>query len=348
MERKPIIIAGPCSAESEKQTLDSALAIAQCGIKSFRAGLWKPRTRPGTFEGVGKKGLKWLEKARSLTGMEMLTEVASREHLICAVEGGIDGVWLGARTVANPFAVQEIADTIKELGCKHIKVWVKNPVNPDVELWIGAIERIIESGVKFTGAIHRGFGSYKTGLYRNPPQWSIPIELKRRMHEIILLHDPSHTAGKAELIAPLSQQALDLCFDGLMIETHSNPNEALSDAKQQITPAELATLLNSLTIKIPGHDSYSLQTLRAEIDSLDTQIVELLAKRIEVCQEIGEYKVRENMPIVSRERYALLLEHILQQGQCLNLDGNFLRKMFSLIHEYSVNTQLSISKQQKN
>lgn len=335
-----MIIAGPCSAESEEQVIATAKDLAALGITHFRAGLWKPRTHPGCFEGVGADGLKWLRKARALTGMKIYTEVACREHLLCAIKGGIDGIWIGARTTANPFAVQEIADTLKQTSPSDLEIWVKNPVNPDIELWIGAIERILRATGKEVGAIHRGFSSYNSGKYRNPPHWAIPIELKRRMPDLKILHDPSHTGGNKDLIPYLAGAAMNLCFDGLMIEVHKNPDNALSDARQQLTPSELADLLNHLDTKQECVINDSMSMLRNDIDAIDAQLVALLGQRMDVCRNIGLLKAEHHIPVVHRERYASLLKKIKQLGIDNGLNEDFLTKIFSTIHEESVKEQL--------
>ncbi len=341
IQENPLIIAGPCSAESEEQVLTTAKELAAGGVKIYRAGLWKPRTRPGSFEGVGAVGLPWLQRVKQETGMKVLTEVATREHVEAAVNAGLDGIWIGARTTANPFAVQEIADTIQEMNA-DIAVLVKNPVNPDLELWIGALERLSGCGITRLAAIHRGFSDYVTGVYRNPPHWAIPIELKRRIPTLPIFHDPSHTGGKANLIASLCREAMDLCFDGLMVESHINPSVAVSDAAQQITPAELLDIVATLKPRdLPGNSS-QLQLLREKIDSLDLELVHILAKRMDVCKEIGEYKKQNNMSVVQKERYAVLLSDKIATGEALGLDPKLLKRLFSIIHESSVDLQLKL------
>lgn len=334
-------MAGPCSAENEAQTVNTAIAIKQrCpGVKYYRAGLWKPRTRPGSFEGIGAQALKWMRKARQATGMKILTEVASREHVFCAINGGIDAIWIGARTTSNPFAIQEIADSLKEINACNIEVWIKNPINPDIDLWLGAIERFSKAGINNIGAIHRGFSNYAGGIYRNPPHWAIPIELKRRLPWLTLLHDPSHTSGNSAMVQQLANEAMNLCFDGLMIETHLNPSDALSDAVQQITPAQLHDILIGLHKK-NNISSDTLNTFRNEIDALDSDLVAILAKRMEISRQIGKYKANEGMPVINRERYSRLLSDLIKLGENQQLDKDFLKKIFSIIHEESVATQL--------
>ena len=270
--QRPIVIAGPCSAESEEQVLETARGLASKGIKIFRAGIWKPRTKPGGFEGIGVPGLAWLKKVKEETGMYVMTEVATKDHVFEALKAGVDMLWIGARTTVNPFAVQEIADALKGVD---IPVLVKNPVNPDLELWIGAFERLYGAGLRRLAAIHRGFSSYDKKIYRNLPLWHIPIELRRRMPSLPIFCDPSHMGGTRELVAPLSQQAMDLSFDGLMIESHCNPDNALSDAKQQITPDVLDYVLNVLVIRESNQTTENLTALRRQIDGIDEQLLEL-------------------------------------------------------------------------
>ena len=272
--RRPLVIAGPCSAETEEQVLDTARSLAAEGIRICRAGLWKPRTKPGGFEGVGEAGIAWLQRVKRETGMYTSTEVATREHVATALKGGVDLLWIGARTAANPFAMQEIADALRGTD---VPVLVKNPVSPDLELWIGAIERIYNAGIRRIGAIHRGFTSIDKSLYRNHPMWAIPIELHRRLPRLPIFCDPSHIGGKRELIAPLSQQAMDLGFDGLIIEAHCSPDCAWSDKAQQVTPEALAYIIRNLVIRDESITTESLTELRSQIDKLDDQQLELLA-----------------------------------------------------------------------
>ncbi len=267
---RPIIISGPCSAETEEQVLETAKGLARAGVKIFRAGIWKPRTKPGGFEGVGVPGLAWLNKVRETTGMKVATEVANRGHVEAALEYGMDLLWIGARTSANPFAMQEIADVLREAG-KDIPVLVKNPVNPDLELWIGALERLYNAGITRLGVIHRGFSTYGRQIYRNNPQWRIPLELRRRYPDLPIICDPSHIGGKRELIASLSQQALDMGFDGLIIESHCDPDCAWSDKSQQITPEVLGVILDNLVFRDAPVPTDSLVHLRRQIDQLDNE-----------------------------------------------------------------------------
>ena len=294
-DKRPVIIAGPCSAESREQVLNTAQSLASKGIRIFRAGIWKPRTKPGGFEGVGAVGLPWLKEVKEKTGMLTSTEVATPYHVFEAIKAGIDILWIGARTVANPFAMQELADALKGTD---IPILVKNPVNPDLELWIGAIERIYGAGIRNIGVIHRGFSSYEKKLYRNLPLWHIPIELKRRYPELSMFCDPSHIGGKRELVAPIAQQALDLNFDGLIIESHCDPDHALSDAAQQLTPDVLDYTLSMLVIRDNAQTTEDITVLRKQIDEIDEQLLATLAKRMRISKEIGTYKKEHNMPIL--------------------------------------------------
>ena len=342
----PIIIAGPCSAESEQQTLSTARALAEGGIKIFRAGVWKPRTKPGGFEGKGSQALEWLRKVREETGMMISTEIANHGHLQEALDAGLDAIWIGARTSANPFAVQEIADTLASLSDEEkdrITILIKNPVNPDLELWIGAIERIYRSGVRRIGAIHRGFSSYGKHLYRNQPRWAIPIELSRRIPELPIIFDPSHVGGRRDLVASLSQRAVDMNYEGLIIESHCNPDEALSDAAQQVTPAELVSLIRSLTSRSYAEPTENLDQLRRKIDQLDDELLELLAKRMKVSREIGLYKKEHKLPVVQTARYKDLMERRVSDGEKLDMSADFIRALLACIHEESVRQQVELN-----
>lgn len=337
--KEPIIIAGPCSAESEKQVLETARQLAAGGIKIFRAGIWKPRTKPGGFEGVGVEGLAWLRKVKEQTGMLTGTEVASRNHVLAAVAAGVDILWIGARTTASPFAMQEIADALQELG-KDIPVLIKNPVNPDLELWIGAVERIYNAGIRRIGVIHRGFSSYGKHIYRNQPMWALPFEFARRHPEIPVICDPSHITGDHDLVAPLSRQALDMGYDGLIIESHCNPACALSDAKQQLTPEEMVRLSKELTAREKPEGTPELDALRTDIDQIDTELIDLLAKRMEISKKIGEYKKAHNMMVVQLGRHDAIMKSRVDMGERLGLPRLFTGKIMSLIHEESVKRQL--------
>ena len=338
-ENRPMVIAGPCSAETEEQVMTTAKQLVDRGVKIFRAGVWKPRTKPGGFEGVGVEALPWLKAVKKETGMYVATEVATAKHVYECLKAGIDIVWIGARTTANPFAMQEIADALKGVD---IPVLVKNPVNPDLELWIGAMERINNAGLKRIAAIHRGFSSFDKKLYRNLPQWHIPIELRRRLPELPIFCDPSHIGGKRELIASLSQQAMDLGFDGLIVESHCNPDAAWSDAAQQITPDVLDYILNLLVIRKDTHTTESLNELRKQIDECDNDLIQLLAKRMRVCREIGTYKKEHGVNILQTGRYNEILDKRGAQGVLCGMDQDFIKKVFEAIHEESVRQQMEI------
>lgn len=337
--KRPIIIAGPCSAETEEQVMQTATELANRGIRIFRAGIWKPRTKPGGFEGVGEPGLAWLQRVKQETGMYVTTEVATAKHVEAALNASMDMLWIGARTCANPFAMQEIADALAGVD---IPVLVKNPVNPDLELWIGGMERLNNAGVKRMAAIHRGFSSYDKKIYRNLPQWHIPIELRRRIPNLPIFCDPSHIGGKRELIASLSQQAMDLGFDGLIVESHCNPDCAWSDAAQQVTPDVLAYILNLLVIRKEKQSTENLNELRTQIDECDNNIIEILAKRMRICREIGTFKKEHAMTILQTGRYNEILEKRGTQGELCGMSADFVRTIFEAIHGESVRQQMEI------
>ncbi|MBD5202506.1 MAG: bifunctional 3-deoxy-7-phosphoheptulonate synthase/chorismate mutase type II [Bacteroidales bacterium] len=338
---RPLLIAGPCSAESERQVLTTAENLRRnTRVQIFRAGVWKPRTKPGGFEGIGAPALQWLVKARQLTGMPIATEVAVPRHVEATSDCGIDLLWIGARTSADPFAMQELAETIGRL-CPDTPVLVKNPVVADIELWIGAIERLRDAGVKNIGAIHRGFRSLGHEIYRNHPRWSVPLELHRRMPQLPLISDPSHIGGRRDLIAPLAQKAMDMGFDGLIIETHPEPDVALSDKDQQITPHELSQLLDSLQFRSMRHDADEpLREFRLQIDQLDAELLEILSRRMVVSQEIGCYKRRHGIPVVQTERYENVLLSRIASGEGMGMSSEFIGRLFALIHEESIQKQL--------
>lgn len=334
-----MVIAGPCSAETEEQTLTTARQLAQNGIKIFRAGIWKPRTKPGGFEGIGVEGLQWLRRVKNETGMYVATEVATAKHVYEALKYGIDVLWIGARTTANPFAVQEIADALRGVD---IPILIKNPVNPDIELWIGAIERIYNAGLHQLAAVHRGFSSYDKKVYRNQPQWHIPIELHRRLPDLPLFCDPSHIGGKRELIAPLSQQAMDLQFDGLIIESHCAPDNAWSDKAQQLSPEVLDVILRKLVLREMKQTTEDLVDLRREIDSIDNELLELLAKRMRISSEIGTYKKEHGIAVLQTGRYNEILEKRIANGERLGMSREFMRTFLEAIHEESVRVQVEL------
>lgn len=338
-KERPFVIAGPCSAETEEQVMTTAKQLASKGCHIFRAGVWKPRTKPGGFEGNGESALPWMKRVKEETGMLITTEVATPEHVEQALKYDIDILWVGARTTANPFAMQALADSLKGID---IPVIVKNPVNPDLELWIGAMERINQAGIKRIAAIHRGFSSYDKKIYRNLPMWQIPIELRRRIPDLPIICDPSHIGGKRELIAPLCQQAMDLGFDGLIVESHCDPDKAWSDAKQQVTPEVLDYILSLLVIRNETVTTEGIHELRKQIDELDNSIMELLSKRMRVCREIGQYKKEHNMTVLQTSRYNEILDKRGAQGSLCGMDATFVKEVFEAIHEESVRQQMEI------
>ena len=339
---RPWVIAGPCSAETEEQVMTTARNLAAKGCHMFRAGVWKPRTKPGGFEGNGEKALPWMKRVKEETGMLISTEVATPEHVELAMKYDMDILWVGARTSANPFAMQALADAMRGL---KIPVLVKNPVNPDIELWLGALERINQAGIKQLGVIHRGFSSYDKKIYRNLPMWQIPIELHRRVPELPIICDPSHIGGRRDLIAPLCQQAMDLGFDGLIVESHCNPDEAWSDAKQQVTPDILDYILSLLIVRSESSTTEGIRMLRAQIDEIDNTLMDLLAKRFRVCREIGTFKKEHNMTVLQTGRYNEILEKRGAQASLCGMDAEFAAQVFELIHEESVRQQLAIVNQ---
>lgn len=337
--KRPVVIAGPCSAETEEQVMETAKVLAKNGVRIFRAGIWKPRTKPGGFEGVGSVGLTWLQEVKKETGMLVATEVANKQHVEEALNAGVDVLWIGARTSANPFAMQEIADSL--VGA-DVPVLVKNPVNPDLELWIGAMQRIYNAGIRQIGAIHRGFSAYGKHLYRNMPQWHIPIELRRRMPELTLICDPSHIGGKRELVAPLSQQAMDMGFDGLIVESHCDPDSAWSDKSQQVTPEVLNFILNMLVVRDTTQTTESLTLLRQQIDQIDNDLLEALSKRMRISREIGQYKKEHSMPVVQTGRYDDILNSRAAAAEELGMNGDFMKTVYQAIHEESVRQQIEV------
>ncbi|MDE6354955.1 MAG: bifunctional 3-deoxy-7-phosphoheptulonate synthase/chorismate mutase type II [Prevotella sp.] len=336
---RPYVIAGPCSAETEEQVMTTARQLADKGCHIFRAGVWKPRTKPGGFEGNGETALPWMERVKKETGMLIATEVATPEHVEMAMKYDMDILWVGARTSANPFAMQALADSLRGAD---VPVLVKNPVNPDLELWIGALERINQAGVKRLGAIHRGFSSYDKKIYRNLPTWQIPIELHRRIPALPIFCDPSHIGGSRELVAPLCQQAMDLGFDGLIVESHCNPDSAWSDAKQQVTPDVLDYILSLLVLRDESVTTEGIVQLRKQIDEIDNQVMDLLAKRMRVCREIGQYKKEHNMTVIQTNRYNEILDKRGAQGSLCGMDSMFVKRVYEEIHQESIRQQFEI------
>ncbi|MGB3591807.1 MAG: bifunctional 3-deoxy-7-phosphoheptulonate synthase/chorismate mutase type II [Nonlabens sp.] len=336
----PLVIAGPCSAETEKQVLETAHALKDSDVTMLRAGVWKPRTRPGSFEGVGAIALPWLMKAKEQTGLQIAIEVGSAQHVKIALEYDIDVLWLGARTTVNPFLVQEIAEALE--GTDRI-ILVKNPVNPDLSLWLGAVERLQSQGIKNLGVIHRGFSTYRKTKYRNNPQWQIPIDLKSMHPDLPVICDPSHITGDREMVFDVCQTALDLNFDGLMVETHPTPADAWSDAAQQITPATMIKIMDDLRIrKLDFTDAMvteSLEGLRSDINNLDNQIIGLLGKRMKLAEDIGTLKKRENVSILQSEIWKRTLQQMTEQGMSSGLTDSFIEAFYKAIHQESIHHQ---------
>ena len=336
----PLVIAGPCSAETEDQVLKIAHDLKNTDVSIYRAGIWKPRTRPGMFEGVGAIGLKWLDKVKKETGLLIATEVANASHVKLALEYDIDVLWIGARSTVSPFIVQEIADALKDTDKI---VLVKNPVNPDLSLWLGGLERLYTANIKKLGVIHRGFSTYEKTKYRNNPEWQLPIELQNRFPDIPLICDPSHIAGRRDILQDISQTALDLNFDGLMIETHIDPDNAWSDAAQQITPKVLVKMMEDLKIRTLTSDEADYQnqlnTLRTQIDLIDHGILETLGKRMKVAVSIGELKKQKNVAVLQTKRWNEILGNMILEGEKKGLSEEFVLKMFKAIHQESINNQ---------
>ncbi|MEN8187674.1 MAG: bifunctional 3-deoxy-7-phosphoheptulonate synthase/chorismate mutase type II [Bacteroidota bacterium] len=339
----PLVIAGPCSAETEEQVLEVAHDLKKTDATVFRAGVWKPRTRPGTFEGSGVKALPWMQKVKEQTGMLTAVEIANAEHAKLALEFDIDILWIGARTTVNPFAVQEIAEAIQNTDKI---VLVKNPINPDLELWMGAIERFYKMGVRNLGAIHRGFSSFRKSKYRNIPSWQIAIDLKTKLPNLPIINDPSHICGNRELIFDVSQTALDLKMDGLMIETHCNPDEAWSDAKQQIKPARLVEIMSDLKVRRPRFEKEEsvskLNALRKEINEKDDQLLETLAERMLIVENIGKAKKEGNVAVLQNTRWQEILSKVIEKGEEQGMTKDFIEKIFKAIHQESIAHQEKI------
>jgi chorismate mutase len=340
-EPRPSVIAGPCSAETEEQVMETAKGLKDLGINVFRAGIWKPRTHPGSFEGIGTEGLGWLQKVKKEYGLKVSTEVASERHVYECIKFGVDLVWLGARTTANPFLVQEIVDALKGTD---IPVLVKNPVNPDLDLWIGALERLNRAGVRKLGVIHRGFSTFEKIRYRNDPQWQVAIELRSRYPQLPFFVDPSHLGGSKDYVREISQRSLDLGFEGLMVESHCNPSCAWSDAKQQLTPPELSDLLyNQIVVRDADSDSpqwkENIDQLRAKIDVIDENLLYTLASRMKVSRQIGQYKKDNNVAILQTSRWDAVLAKVVEKGKEYDLPEKFLTAVFNAIHEASVEIQ---------
>lgn len=342
-KERPVIIAGPCSAESEEQVLTTARALAKQKIDLFRSGIWKPRTRPNSFEGVGVIGLSWLKKVKEQTGLKVTTEVANREHVFAALKYGVDVLWLGARTTVNPFSVQEVADALEGTD---IPVLIKNPINPDLKLWMGAIERIAKAGISQIAVIHRGFSYHGDSDFRNVPRWQIPIELKREFPDLQIICDNSHICGRRDTLLKVAQKAMDLNFDGLMTEVHPNPDEAWSDAQQQITPEIFQELTRELVLRNESTNDIefleSIEHFRHEINDIDNELMNLLGARMRIADKIGEYKKRNNISIFQPRRWSEILDKAVAKGHVLGLSEQFVTSFLKSIHDESINRQEEI------
>jgi len=339
--KRPLIISGPCSAETETQVIETAQRLAATGkVDMLRAGIWKPRTRPGSFEGIGTKGLPWLQQAKRLTGLPLAVEVATGKQVEDALHFDVDVLWIGARTTVNPFSVQEVADALRGVD---VPVLIKNPINPDLELWTGAVERVAKSGIKNIGLIHRGFSSYGNTEYRNAPMWHLVIEMKRRNPEMMFINDPSHICGRRDILLEIAQKAIDLDFDGLMIESHIDPDHAWSDAKQQVTPERLAEMLSSIKWRsedVPSESFHvALDKLREQINHVDDEIMQLLGQRMKIAEQIGEYKKNNSVTILQTNRWNQILERAFNRGDKLGLSREFITKYLDAVHMESINRQ---------
>ncbi len=342
--KRPLIISGPCSAETEAQVMATATQLAATGkVDVLRAGIWKPRTRPGSFEGIGTKGLPWLQAAKKATGLPVAVEVATAKQVEDALHFDVDILWLGARTTVNPFSVQEIADALRGVD---VPVLIKNPLNPDLELWLGAVERVAKAGIKQIGLIHRGFSSYGNTEYRNAPMWHLAIEMKRRNPELMMINDPSHICGRRDNLMEVAQKAIDLDFDGLIIESHIDPDTAWSDAKQQVTPARLGEMISNIKWRTEDVNSEelhaNLEKLRQQINQLDDELMQILSARIKVAEKIGQYKKDNNITILQTNRWNEILERAFKQGEKLGLSNEFVTKYFDAVHMESINHQNKI------
>jgi chorismate mutase len=347
-DHQPIFIAGPCSAETEEQVMKTAEGLVGMKVDLFRAGIWKPRTRPGSFEGIGKEGLKWLKRVKEEYGFKTTVEVANTNHVFEALKSGVDVLWLGARTTVNPFSVQEVADAMEGID---IPVMIKNPINPDLKLWIGGIERIYKAGITKIGVIHRGFSAYGDSIYRNIPRWQIPIELKRQFPDIQLICDASHICGTKELLFEVAQMSLDLNYDGIMLETHCNPEVALSDSAQQVTPFGYKEIIDRLVVKEVGFDDEkfleNIHDMRGQIDNLDKELINMLATRMQIAEAIGQYKKKNNIAILQSPRWNEIMEKAIAYGHKKSLSELFIRKIFQGIHDESISHQEKIVSEPK-
>ena len=342
--KRPLIISGPCSAETEQQVVETATRLANTGkVDMLRAGIWKPRTRPGSFEGIGTKGLPWLQRAKRETGLPVTVEVATGKQVEDALHFDVDVLWIGARTTVNPFSVQEVADALRGA---NVPVMIKNPINPDLELWTGAVERVAKSGIDKIGLIHRGFSSYGNTEYRNAPMWHLAIEMKRRNPDMMIINDPSHICGRRDILLDVAQKAIDLDFDGLMIESHIDPDNAWSDAKQQVTPEKLAEMLDNIIWRKEDINSEefhaALEKLRQQINHLDDELLQLLGQRMKIADKIGEFKRNNNITILQTNRWNEILERAFRKGDKIGLSKEFITKYFDAVHMESINHQNKI------
>jgi chorismate mutase len=342
--KRPLIISGPCSAETEEQVLETAQRLKATGkVDMLRAGIWKPRTRPGSFEGIGTKGLPWMQRARKETGLPITVEVATGKQVEDALHFDVDVLWIGARTTVNPFSVQEVADALRGV---NVPVLIKNPINPDLELWIGAVERVAKAGIKQIGLIHRGFSSYGNSEYRNAPMWHLAIEMKRRNPELLMINDPSHICGRRDILQAVAQKAIDLDYDGLIIESHIDPDKAWSDAKQQITPERLAEMLDNMVWRredVASEEYHAaLEKLRNQINHLDDELMQILSERMKVAEKIGQYKKDNNITILQTNRWNEILEAAFAKGGKLGLSKEFITKYFDAVHLESINHQTKV------
>jgi chorismate mutase len=339
--KRPLIISGPCSAETEEQVLETATRLAKTGkVDMLRAGIWKPRTRPGSFEGIGTRGLPWMQQAKKITGLPVTVEVATAKQVEDALTFEVDVLWIGARTTVNPFSVQEVADALRGVD---VPVLIKNPINPDLELWTGAVERVAKAGINKIGLIHRGFSSYGNTEYRNAPMWHLAIEMKRRNPDMIMINDPSHICGRRDILQDVAQKAIDLDMDGLIIESHIDPDKAWSDAKQQVTPEKLADMLSEIVWRKEDINSEeyhaALEKLRQQINHLDDELMQILGQRMRIAEKIGEYKKNNNITILQTNRWNEILERAFKKGEKLDLSKEFITKYFDAVHMESINHQ---------
>ena len=344
LKKRPLIISGPCSAETEEQVMQTAIRLAATGkVDIMRAGIWKPRTRPGSFEGIGTKGLPWLQQARKVSGLPVAVEVATGKQVEDALHFGVDVLWIGARTTVNPFSVQDVADALRGVD---VPVLIKNPINPDLELWIGAMERVAKAGIKNIGLIHRGFSSYGNTEYRNAPMWHLAIEMKRRYPELLMINDPSHICGRRDILLEVAQTAIDLDYDGLIIESHIDPDNAWSDAKQQITPEQLGEMIGSIRWRnedVASEEYHAaLEKLRQQINNLDDELMQILSQRMKVAENIGKYKKDNNITILQTNRWNSILERAFAKGDKFGLSKEFVTKYFDAVHMESINHQNKI------